>query len=267
MRRKWKLMVSSLACAAVLALSPGQFMAETAPTVEELESEMAVLESEKTELETRIAELESENTELKKQLEELEPETETELSTEVVGLSYTDKSVIQLVQSTLNGKGYDCGTPDGVAGNKTESAIKNYEKDNKLNVNGVVTDELLESLGIADKIEEAARIEAAKAEYSTDYTYEQLARNPDAYYGDKVTFKGKVLQAETGDVNYMRLAVNDDYDTIIFVTYDNDLLDYRLLEDDMVVIYGLCSSTYSYEAVSGATITLPWIYAEIIELQ
>ena len=65
----------------------------------------------------------------------------------------------------------------------------------------------------------------------------------------------------------MRLAANGSYDTVLFITYDKDILDYRLLEDDYVTIYGTAFSTYSYTAVSGATITLPWIMADIIELQ
>ena len=51
--------------------------------------------------------------------------------------------------------------------------------------------------------------------------------------------------------------MNSSYDTVIFVTYDKDLLSYRLLDDDIVTVYGTSLGVYSYEAVSGATITLP----------
>lgn len=230
----------------------------------EQEARIEALESEKAELEEKVKQLESENEELKSQIEE--QGTEKELETEIIGVTYSDKSVVQIVQTALNGEGFDCGTPDGVAGSKTTEAIKAYEKKAGINVNGVITDELLDALGVADKIDEAAKLEASKAEYSSDYTYEQLARNPESYIGDKVKFSGKVLQAETGDICYLRLAANGSYDTVIFVTYDKEILDYRLLEDDYVTVYGMASSTYSYEAVSGATITLPWIMADIIEL-
>lgn len=122
-------------------------------------------------------------------------------------------------------------------------------------------------MGIAEKVAAEVTKESAKVEYSEDYTYEQLARNPDTYLGNKVKFSGKVLQAETGETNYIRLAINSDYNTVLFVTYDSDVIDYRLLENDYITIYGKSNSTYSYKAVSGATITLPWIWADIIEMQ
>ncbi len=244
--------------------------AENKGTTEEMTAQIETLESENSKLKEQVEELESENAELKEQIATLkdqeEQETE-EVSTEVVGTTYTDQTTTKIVQEALNKKGFDCGTPDGVAGSKTAEAIKSYQKENKINVNGVITDELLESLGVADQIDEAAKKEAQKAEYSGDYTYEQLARNPETYIGKKVKFSGKVLQAETGDTCYMRVAINSDYDTVLFVTYTTDVVSYRLLEDDYVTIYGTCYSTYSYKAVSGATITLPWIDADIIDLQ
>ena len=60
--------------------------------------------------------------------------------------------------------------------------------------------------------------------------------------------------------------MNSDYNTVVFVTYDKDLLGYRLLDDDIVTVYGSDLGTYSYEAVSGASITLPWLHAAIIEM-
>ena len=61
--------------------------------------------------------------------------------------------------------------------------------------------------------------------------------------------------------------MNSDYDTVIFVTYPKGIIDYRLLEGDIVSVYGTCMGVYSYEAVSGATITIPWIHADNIEMQ
>lgn len=229
------------------------------------ENQIEVLESEKAELEEKVRQLEADNEKLRKEIQE--KESETEAQTEIVGVTYSDKSIVQIVQAALNKEGFDCGTPDGVAGSKTTEAIKAYEQKAGINVNGVITDELLEALNVSDEVDEAAKAEASKAEYSSDYSYEQLARNPDTYIGEKMKFSGKVLQAQTGDINYIRLAVNSDYNTVIFVTYDADIIDYRLLEDDYITIYGTSYSTYSYEAVSGATITLPWVWADIIELQ
>ena len=258
----------------------------TGETIEDLQKQIKSLKK-------KNKALKAENKELKAQIETLTASGEAGASAEPAGgelsaepvqetpklelpenvanadteLQYSDKATVQLVQQTLNAAGYNCGTPDGVAGANTTTAINNYETDHGLTVNGVITDQLLESLGIAEQIAEQARKEAAKAEYSPDYTYEQLARNPDTYVGSKVKFTGKVLQAETGDVCYMRLALNSNYDTIIFVTYMPDVISYRLLENDIVTIYGTANATYSYEAVSRATITIPWVMADMIEIQ
>ena len=45
---------------------------------------------------------------------------------------YSDKETVQQVQEALNENGYDCGTPDGVAGAKTNAAIEQYKTDNGL---------------------------------------------------------------------------------------------------------------------------------------
>ena len=180
---------------------------------------------------------------------------------------YKDATTIRIVQQALNEAGYNCGTPDGLIGGKTTEAITAYQTQKGIMVNGLVTDELLQSLGVVEKVQEAVKAEASKGEYNSGYTYDQLARNPDTYKGQKIKITGKVLQAETSDSTcYARIAMNSNYDTVIFVTYDAKLLGYRLLEDDQVAVYGKSYGVYSYEAVSGATITIPWIHADIIEM-
>ena len=61
---------------------------------------------------------------------------------------YTDQEIIQKVQEALNAAGYDCGTPDGKAGDKTHAALNAYQEANGLIVQNDITDELLNSLGI-----------------------------------------------------------------------------------------------------------------------
>ena len=196
-----------------------------------------------------------------------EPAAEAEAPATQPVVEYKDATTVRIVQQTLNNSGYNCGNPDGVPGGKTTEAITKYQTDKGITVNGLVTDELLQSLNIVEQVQEAVKAEGSKAEYSSDYTYDQLARNPDTYKGQKVKIKGKVLQADVGDdICYARIAMNSDYNTVVFVTYDKDLLGYRLLDDDIVTVYGSDLGTYSYEAVSGASITLPWLHAAIIEM-
>lgn len=40
------------------------------------------------------------------------------------------KDLIKIVQDVLNQKGYDCGTPDGVAGSKTQAALQKFISEN-----------------------------------------------------------------------------------------------------------------------------------------
>ena len=61
---------------------------------------------------------------------------------------YTDVVTIKNVQQALNNKGYNCGTADGVAGQKTKDAISAYQSASGITVNGIITDELLQSLGL-----------------------------------------------------------------------------------------------------------------------
>ena len=40
------------------------------------------------------------------------------------------KDLIKIVQDVLNQKGYDCGTPDGIAGSKTKAALQKFISEN-----------------------------------------------------------------------------------------------------------------------------------------
>ena len=251
----------------------------------ELEGQVTTLTEKNTELEEQIATLTDENEQLKKQVEELnsseapldeekeevteeksEQETEDAETTEIV--VYEDTLTIRMTQEALNAAGFDCGTPDGVAGGNTSKAITEYQTAKGLTVNGLVTDEVLKSLDIVEKVQKAVENEEKKNEYQSGYTYDQLARNPDTHKGTLLKMSGKVLQAQSiGDgMSYARIALNSDYNTVLFVTYEDDVLGYRLLEDDRITVYGTSMGVYSYEAVSGATITIPWINADMIDM-
>lgn len=122
----------------------------------------------------------------------------------------------------------------------------------------------------AKKAEEEAAAAAAAAEeakgYETGITYNQLARTPDDYKGKKVKFSGKVIQVIEGDgrVN-IRLAVNDDYDTILFCEYESGIVSSRVLDDDHITIYGTSYGLYSYQSTMGGTITIPAVVIDKID--
>ena len=234
--KKLTRMVMAIGLAGSLSVSGASmvFAAEDNDRVQELESE-------KAQLEERLTQLESENAALQEQLDALlnsETEMQTELSTEIVGTQYTDTAIVKAVQEALNAAGFDCGSPDGQAGSKTQTAIRDFEQNKGINVNGVITDELLEALGIAEQVAEQAQQAAKMSEYSTEYTYTQIARDPDSYKKEKMSFKGKVLQDQDAGsgLRCMRLAVNSSYDDVIFVTYESGIIKYKILDDDIVTI-------------------------------
>lgn len=122
----------------------------------------------------------------------------------------------------------------------------------------------------AQKAEEEAARKAEEEElakgYETGITYEQLARTPDEYMGEKIKFSGKVIQVIEGiDEIQLRFAVNDDYNQVIYLGYSPDIVDQRVLEDDYLTIYGHSIGTISYESTNGGTITIPASSLDSIE--
>lgn len=127
-----------------------------------------------------------------------------------------------------------------------------------------------ESESIAAEEEAAAKAEAElndPSTYKSDVTYEQIARTPDDYLLEKVKFSGKVVQVMEGEdtINQLRVAINDDYDNIMLVEYEKDILDSRVLEDDYINIYGFSAGVITYESTMGGNITIPAISANMIE--
>ncbi|WP_060669256.1 hypothetical protein [Oceanobacillus caeni] len=80
--------------------------------------------------------------------------------------------------------------------------------------------------------EEKAKEEEAKKGYETGITYNQLARTPDHFNGEKVKFSGKVIQVMEGDTTTQIRLADDNYDTILYGEYDSSLVKSRVLEDD-----------------------------------
>ncbi len=107
--------------------------------------------------------------------------------------------------------------------------------------------------------------EPNRSEYS-DVIYEQVARVPDDYIGRMIKVRGTVVQVlETENQVDIRLAVNDDYNQIVYVTYNPDIVDYRMLENDHVTVYGEFKGLYTYTSAMNVPITVPDIKARIID--
>lgn len=102
------------------------------------------------------------------------------------------------------------------------------------------------------------------------YTYNEIARDPDDYEGKKAKFSGEVLQclesSDSSQVN-IRLAINDDYDQVLYVVYDMPKGSSRILEDDHITVYGELAGLYTYTSTMNAQITIPIMYAEYVDLK
>ncbi len=104
--------------------------------------------------------------------------------------------------------------------------------------------------------------------YKTGITYDQIARTPDQFKGQKLSFTGKVVQVtEDGDTE-LRVAVDGNSDNIIYVFVDKDLIKKsRVLEDDLITVSGKSKGTISYDSTGSGKITIPAINAKIINDQ
>lgn len=111
--------------------------------------------------------------------------------------------------------------------------------------------------------------EAFKPENYQSVPFKDVARNPDSYAGQKLTFTGKVLQVVEGTTETdLRIATDGGYDDVIFVGFDPTIMNgTRVLEDDTVTIYGTCIGQYSYQSTFGSKISLPGFFADNVVIQ
>ena len=65
----------------------------------------------------------------------------------------------------------------------------------------------------------------------------------------------------------LRVAVNSNYDRVIFVYYSPELLSKRVLEDDIITLYGTSQGLYSYESTMGGKITIPLVEVEKLDIK
>ena len=109
--------------------------------------------------------------------------------------------------------------------------------------------------------------EADKASYDTGITYDQLARTPDDYENKKVKFSGEVIQVmESDGETQLRIAVDGNYDNVIYVGYNSKIINTRILENDYVTFRGISKGLITYQSTLGGEITIPLVYVQQIEM-
>lgn len=108
-----------------------------------------------------------------------------------------------------------------------------------------------------------------------EYTYEEIARNPDDHFLEHAVYTGEVVQVIEGDDGELQFRISitptswGGYTDTIFVElpeFAAKRLKSRILEDDIVTVWGYNFSTISYETVLGAKMTIPAVSAEYMEI-
>lgn len=117
-------------------------------------------------------------------------------------------------------------------------------------------------------------IDLPEAEYKAQcqvYDYEDIARNPEAYNKKLAKFTGEVIQVLRDDDIY-ELRVNVTlYGTTITYYLDTMYVYYksssetRILEGDIITMYGELRETQTYTSVVGIEVEIPRIYVKFIE--
>lgn len=104
-------------------------------------------------------------------------------------------------------------------------------------------------------------------------SYDEAARNPTAHVGEKVQFTGKVVQVIDGaSADYVTMRVNvtlgsySIYRDTVYVTYTLPAGSQRILEDDIITMYGMMDGTKTYTSTLGASITIPQLHAKYIDI-
>ena len=97
--------------------------------------------------------------------------------------------------------------------------------------------------------------------------YKNILRTPSKYQDENISIYGRVLQVgESGFIwtsKYLRVGTAG-YDNVFYVDYSDVDMDFNVIEDDYITVYGVCTGTTTYTSLLGASITIPSMKAEKI---
>lgn len=197
------------------------------------------------------------SSEMRKIYEEREPEN-TDYNTYAIWFFSSDENAQAANKYELGSATKEDGFFE-IVNLKEEKAEKEYEEHQK-------------KLAQQEKEKKKQEEKEFKADCKI-YTYKELARNPDKIEGKKVKLTGEVVQTLYGSgsvdlrVNITKKGTYSTYytDTIYVVYYPKDGED-KILEDDIITIWGTSKGDYTYTSTIGASVTLPLISAEYVSI-
>lgn len=119
--------------------------------------------------------------------------------------------------------------------------------------------------------------EYAYKEKCVAYSYTDIARSPSQFMGAYAQFTGEVIQAQQSsfgsNISYvLRVNVTKSgsyytyYSDTVYVTYTATEDAPRILEDDIIIMYGQLRGEKTYTTVMGSSVTLPLFEAEYIDI-
>lgn len=123
------------------------------------------------------------------------------------------------------------------------------------------------------KTEEEIRIEYKNS--CQAYGYKDIARQPESYRSQRARFRGKVLQVSEDYIDSKKIAMRvyvtegeyGFWDDIVYVTYKYKTGENKILEDDIINMYGTLEGTKSYTSILGSRVTLPLFHAKYIDIE
>lgn len=231
----------------------------TSETISDLRSEVQSLENKNEEQSERLRDKIRENKSLQNELDEIKNGPDAALREVRNAFEAGEYDKVKTLYADLHTK------------------YNGMEQDQEAKKLADQADAELEKAAEAKRQEEEAKKKAAEEEarrkaeeeargYETGITYEQLARTPDDFVTQKVKFTGKAVQVlYEDDIAVIRLAVDSDYDHMLYCMFDPSITPSRILEDDIITVYGASTGMYSYTSVLNATISIPSVLVDKID--
>ncbi len=87
--------------------------------------------------------------------------------------------------------------------------------------------------------------------------YKSVERYPDQYKGRLITLTGNVIQVVEGSPVILRINQKNTLNYTWYATYTPAQGESRILENDIITVYGECQGVESYQSVSDAQVTIP----------
>ena len=156
----------------------------------------------------------------------------------------TDIHTIKLVQAALNSEGYECGKVDGISGKNTKVAIEAFQTAKGLEVNGLISDELVTALDITPEMLKGVVIGDFVQRYNESVVY---LNDISSQTGDPTIQQISTEELQSGisdldDITVFQVASDERKIAITGVSLARTTNDY-----DIPMVYELVSSSYAMD--------------------